>query len=212
VWISVKDAVLDDHLQVDPLEFGRQLRPIQAQLVEPFGVGDLDAGQILHCQHTRPTGVVDRLRDLNIPVFVEVAPDLFENVALAGVIHLLADGFGELVGQTIQRKGPSLADKSDQDRDRPPEHFQVGLDQRFDVRSTDLDRDLLALIRGEIHLAQTRAADRVGVELVEHVVDGAEFVFDHQFGLVPRCGRHVVLKARQHVDVGFRQDVGPRRQ
>jgi|APHM01.1.fsa_nt_gi hypothetical protein len=178
VGVGVEDTVDDDHLEVCSLECRRQRGAVQPLRFEFVEIVDLRAADVLHREHARRTHLVDGFGDDDILAVGEVAADLFEDVPLAGVVHLLSDRLGELVGETVQRERPPLVDHPHEQRNRPPQYLQIGLDERLDVRAANLDRDLFAVVLGEIDLSQARAADRIGIELVEHLVDRPEFVLD----------------------------------
>jgi len=61
-----------------------------------------------------------------------------------------------------------------------------------------------------VHLSERRAADRLAVELVEHLVNGTEFRLNDRLDSRPVFGRHLVLERGQLVDVRRREHVGPR--
>jgi len=208
----VEHAVVDDHLEVDALEPGRQFGAVDPLRVEFVDVVDLRPGEVLHRQRriARRFGV--GLGDAHVLVVPEVLPDLFEHRALSPVVHLLSDRLRELLGQVRQRERTRLVDEEDDHGQRPAQHRQVGVDQRDDSRATDLHGDRIALVDSPVHLPETRAADGVGVELVERRLDGPEFGLQHLLRLGPVGRRHLVLQARQHVDVLRRHYVGPGRQ
>jgi len=212
MWVGVEHAIVDNHLQVRPLERLGQLRPVDTARVEAVDVVDLRAGDVLHRQDA-PGGV--RLLDFgdaDAVVVPEVLPNFGEHPPLSLVVHLLADGLRELVGECLQRERPRVVDEIHQQRERPADDPQVGLDERLDTGPADLDGDLFTVDLRQIHLTERRAAYRLSLEFIEAVIDRPQFVLDDNPCLVPVRRWHAVLELGELLDVLRRQDVRSRRE
>ncbi len=206
--VGVKHAVLNDHLEVGPLEGIGEFVTVESlflQLVHPV---DFRPAEELH-REDAGTGVApDDARDVDVGVALEVRPNLVQHRRLAVIIHLLPNRAPELVGEGFEREGPGLPQKSHEDGERPADDSQVGLDQLFDTRTAYLYCDALTVDSCVVHLSEARAADRVRVELGEILLNGTDLVFENLLCALPRGRRDFVLQFRQFVHVLRWENVG----
>ena len=81
--------------------------------------------------------------------------------------------------------------------------LQVDVDQLLDAGVLHLDGDDAAVVQhGAVHLRQRRGGDRLRLELLEHGLERlAQLALDHAADDLEGLRRHLVLQAREHVDV-----------
>jgi hypothetical protein len=125
--------------------------------------------------------------------------DAAEDVGVPGlgaVVELAGDGASELVDELDGVDELQLADAALDDAGDASEQLDVGLDLTAGVGTLHLDGHLAAGVQlGEVHLADGRGGDGLGVELGEQLVDGAlQLSADDLLDLLVGKGRDGVLE------------------
>eukprot|EP00964_Phaeocystis_antarctica_P003365 scaffold1801_cov57-Phaeocystis_antarctica.AAC.2 len=93
-----------------------------------------------------------------------------------------------------------------------PNVGEVGVEELGQVAPLHLDGNLLALVHGAVHLAERGACERLQLERVEDALHrGAQLRVDDRGHALAGDGGHRVLQRDECVDVGLREEVGPRR-
>ena len=152
-------------------------------------------------------------RDVHLVDRRQVGGDVRRVAGLDAEVELLSQTVGELVDEIhdVVLRGPRHPAL-----DAVPElveHVEVALDGVGDPGSLDLDNDLVAAAEpGAVRLADGRRRDRLPVEVLEHLIDGApQLRLQQLLDIGPRRGRDAVLEPRQLGHHRGRHDVGSRR-
>ena len=123
-----------------------ELAPVDAELVDRFGVAHADAVEPLHDEHPPRREVVEHGGDPNVPAFIEVGGDVGRVARFDLEVELLAEAFRELVGEIahaiLHAPRRALLD----DGGELVEDVEVAVHGIGDARPLHLDDDLLTAV------------------------------------------------------------------
>mmetsp|Transcript_48784 Transcript_48784/g.143991 ORF Transcript_48784/g.143991 Transcript_48784/m.143991 type:complete len:474 (+) Transcript_48784:317-1738(+) len=156
VGVAVEVAGLHDLPQEGVGDLLRQLLAVQAEALDLPDVRELQRGEELHGQDPRGAHLAVGDRHAHVLDVFEVLLEAGHVVRLVHVVDLQVEEAARLRedGEPVAVRAVALGVEGLQELGQLPEVLQVHVEELLQPRPLHLDRDLLALVGGRVHLAQ----------------------------------------------------------
>ena len=214
VWVGMKEAVLEDHLDDDPGGRFGQCRSVVPVLLD--GLVHLGAGQVLHRQHSLRRCLLVDDGKAGVRVAFEVAREAARVVGFEREVHLGGDRVVELIDERGRLVDVRLDDGALHEACQRVQDLHVPRHGAGDLGTLHLDHDLFGAVgrlqHRAMHLGDGRRRQRLLLEALVDVLERrAERALHRLANFLEGQRIDLVLQLLQLDDPLGRQQVRPGR-